>query len=50
MLSVALALAVGILAGAVYVALRVRSPAPPIVALFGLLGIWAAGTVLGLAS
>jgi XapX domain-containing protein len=45
-LSVAAALGVGIIAGVVYVVLRVRSPAPPIVALVGLLGIWAAGAAL----
>ncbi len=32
-------LAVGILVGAIYALLRVRSPAPPVVALAGLLGI-----------
>lgn len=29
----------GLLAGAIYSAIRVRSPAPPIVALIGLLGM-----------
>ena len=33
------ALAVGVLVGAIYGLLQVRSPAPPIVALVGLLGI-----------
>ena len=32
-------LAVGILVGGIYALLRVRSPAPPVVALAGLLGI-----------
>lgn len=32
-------LAVGILAGAIYALLRVRSPAPPVIALVGLLGM-----------
>ena len=32
---------VGLMVGAVYALLRVRSPAPPLVALFGLLGmVW----------
>lgn len=34
-----ISLAVGILVGALYASLRVPSPAPPIVALAGLLGI-----------
>lgn len=34
-----LSLAAGVLVGAVYGLLRVRSPAPPIIALVGLLGI-----------
>jgi XapX domain-containing protein len=34
-----LALAVGLLAGALYGVLNVRSPAPPVIALVGLLGI-----------
>ncbi|MDG9719031.1 DUF1427 family protein [Streptomyces sp. DH24] len=33
------ALLAGVLAGLLYAALRVRSPAPPPVALFGLLGM-----------
>jgi XapX domain-containing protein len=37
----------GLLIGALYAAIRVRSPAPPIVALFGLLGIWLAQNLLG---
>ncbi len=32
-------LAVGILVGALYALLRVRSPAPPVIALVGLLGM-----------
>jgi XapX domain-containing protein len=32
-------LAVGILVGGIYALLRVRSPAPPVIALAGLLGI-----------
>ncbi len=32
-------LAVGVLVGALYALLRVRSPAPPVIALAGLLGI-----------
>jgi len=36
-----LALAVGLLIGAIYGLLNVRSPAPPVVALVGLLGILA---------
>lgn len=35
----AIALAVGLLVGGIYALLGVRSPAPPIVALVGLLGI-----------
>jgi XapX domain-containing protein len=34
-----LALAVGLLVGVIYALLNVRSPAPPVVALIGLLGI-----------
>ncbi len=34
-----ISLAVGILVGGLYAALRVASPAPPLVALMGLLGI-----------
>lgn len=34
-----LSLAVGVLVGVVYAVLNVRSPAPPIIALVGLLGI-----------
>ena len=34
-----ISLAVGLLAGALYGLLRVRSPAPPTIALIGLLGI-----------
>lgn len=34
-----ISLAVGILVGALYAVLRVHSPAPPLVALVGLLGI-----------
>lgn len=36
-----LALAVGLLVGVIYGALHVRSPAPPVIALVGLLGILA---------
>lgn len=35
----AIALAIGVLVGAIYGLLNVRSPAPPVVALMGLLGI-----------
>lgn len=57
----ALSLAAGILVGVVYSLLHVRSPAPPLVALVGLLGIllgeqivpvgmhWLAGSSLGAA-
>ena len=34
-----IALAVGLLVGAIYGTLNVRSPAPPVIALIGLLGI-----------
>ena len=37
----ALSLAVGLLVGVIYGALNVRSPAPPVIALVGLLGILA---------
>ncbi|MGH8159955.1 MAG: XapX domain-containing protein [Rhodanobacter sp.] len=36
-----LSLAAGLLVGAVYGSIRVRSPAPPVIALVGLLGILA---------
>jgi XapX domain-containing protein len=39
MKSYIVALAVGVLVGGIYGALEVRSPAPPVVALVGLLGI-----------
>ena len=39
MRSYLIALAAGVLVGAIYGLLRVRSPAPPLVALVGLLGI-----------
>ncbi len=39
MKSYLVALAVGLLVGIIYAVLRVRSPAPPVVALVGLLGI-----------
>jgi XapX domain-containing protein len=39
MKSYVVALAVGVLVGAIYGVLEVRSPAPPVVALIGLLGI-----------
>jgi len=39
MKSYLVALAVGLLVGVIYAVLRVRSPAPPVVALVGLLGI-----------
>jgi XapX domain-containing protein len=39
MKSYVVALAVGVLVGAIYGVLDVRSPAPPVVALVGLLGI-----------
>lgn len=41
MKSYLLSLVAGLLVGAVYALLRVRSPAPPIIALVGLLGILA---------
>ncbi|MEU9592120.1 DUF1427 family protein [Streptomyces sp. NPDC048219] len=41
------ALLAGALVGALYAALRVRSPAPPPVALFGLLGMLAGQALLG---
>ncbi len=37
--SYAIALAVGLLVGGIYGGLNVRSPAPPVIALVGLLGI-----------
>ena len=42
-----LAFLAGLLAGAIYALVRVAAPAPPIPALFGLLGIWLAPTLLG---
>ena len=45
MKSFILSFLVGLLVGAVYAALRVRSPAPPLVALAGLLGILAGESV-----
>jgi XapX domain-containing protein len=42
-----LAALAGLLIGALYAGIRVRSPAPPIAALFGLLGIWLAQNLLG---
>ncbi|MBK3645771.1 DUF1427 family protein [Streptomyces sp. MBT33] len=40
------ALAARVLVGALYVVVRVKSPAPPPVALFGLLGMLAGETLL----
>ncbi|MFD7709565.1 DUF1427 family protein [Streptomyces sp. NPDC059785] len=40
------ALAVGVVVGVLYVAVRVKSPAPPPVALFGLLGMLLGQAVL----
>ena len=42
-------LAVGLLAGAIYALLRVRSPAPPVIALVGLLGMLAGEQGVGIA-
>ena len=42
-------LAVGILVGAIYALLRVRSPAPPVIALVGLLGMLIGEQGVGLA-
>jgi XapX domain-containing protein len=39
MKAMTISFAVGLLVGAIYAVLRVRSPAPPLVALAGLLGI-----------
>ena len=44
-----LSLAAGLLVGAVYSLLQVRSPAPPVVALLGLLGILLGEQVIPLA-
>ncbi|MBW8758084.1 MAG: DUF1427 family protein [Burkholderiales bacterium] len=42
-------LAVGVLVGAIYALLRVRSPAPPVIALVGLLGMLIGEQGVGLA-
>jgi XapX domain-containing protein len=42
-------LAVGVLVGALYALLRVRSPAPPVIALVGLLGMLIGEQGVGLA-
>jgi XapX domain-containing protein len=47
-LNVLLPLSVGVLAGAFYAGVRVRSPAPPLVALIGLLGIWLGEHLVGM--
>jgi XapX domain-containing protein len=36
----------GIVVGALYAAVKFKSPAPPFIALIGLLGIWGAQTAL----
>lgn len=41
-------LAIGLLVGGLYALLRVRSPAPPVIALVGLLGMLAGEQGLGL--
>ncbi|MFF5532894.1 DUF1427 family protein [Streptomyces cinerochromogenes] len=41
------ALSAGVLVGVLYALLRVRSPAPPPIALFGLLGMVLGQTLLG---
>jgi XapX domain-containing protein len=38
--------AVAVIVGAVYALIRVKSPAPPIVAIVGLAGLLVAGTIL----
>ena len=46
-MSYVIALLAGILAGLVYAAMRVRSPAPPLLALLGLLGMYLSPQLLG---
>ncbi|MFD3533312.1 DUF1427 family protein [Streptomyces sp. NPDC058664] len=41
------ALSTGVLVGVLYAALRVKAPAPPLLALFGLLGMVAGQSALG---
>ncbi|WP_175410699.1 DUF1427 family protein [Streptomyces sp. TRM64462] len=41
------ALLTGVLVGVLYAALRVKAPAPPLLALFGLLGMVAGQSALG---
>lgn len=46
-MSYVIALLAGILAGLAYAAMRVRSPAPPLLALLGLLGMYLSPHLLG---
>jgi XapX domain-containing protein len=39
---------VGLVVGLIYVAIKVNAPAPPLVALFGLLGMWLSPHLLGM--
>lgn len=45
----AISLGVGLLVGALYAGIGVRSPAPPVIALLGLLGMLAGETLVGMA-
>ncbi|MFF1635563.1 DUF1427 family protein [Leifsonia sp. NPDC058248] len=42
-----IAFSAGALIGVLYALLKVASPAPPVIALFGLLGLWASPALLG---
>jgi XapX domain-containing protein len=44
--SFVIAFLAGVLVGAVYVGIRVKSPAPPVVALLGLASMWLTQSVL----
>ncbi len=42
-----IAFSAGALIGVLYALLKVKSPAPPVIALFGLLGMWGSQALLG---
>ncbi|WP_205245000.1 DUF1427 family protein [Diaminobutyricibacter tongyongensis] len=46
-MDVLIAFSAGALVGVLYALLKVAAPAPPVIALFGLLGMWASQSLLG---
>ena len=46
-MDVLIAFSAGALVGVLYALLKVAAPAPPVIALFGLFGMWASQSLLG---